>query len=86
LVGRGGPAAPTCPAEAESHGGPGQPALPFLDWPETMAEQVVAVRKLVPTVGPAPESLAACFGRKSKKRAEQIASILDTLKAVGLLQ
>ena len=85
LVGLGGPAAPTCPAEAESHGGPGRSALPFLDWPETMAEQVVAVRKLVPTVGPAPEALAACFGRKSKKRVDQIASILDTLKALGHL-
>jgi hypothetical protein len=52
-------------------------------WPETMAEQVVAVRKLIPSIGQDPESLAACFGRKSAKRTAQITAILDTLKALG---
>ncbi len=32
-----------------------------------------------------PEALAACFGRKSKKRVDQITAILDTLKALGLI-
>jgi hypothetical protein len=48
-----------------------------------MADQVVAVRKLLPTVGQDPETLAACFGRKNKKRGDQIAAILATLKALG---
>jgi hypothetical protein len=52
-------------------------------WPETMAEQVVAVRKLLTSVGPDPERLAACFGRKSQKRSAQITAILDTLRALG---
>jgi hypothetical protein len=54
-----------------------------LAWPETMAEQVVAVRKLLTSVGPDSERLAACFGRKSHKRSAQITAILDTLKALG---
>jgi hypothetical protein len=48
-----------------------------------MAEQVVAVRKLIPSIGQDPERLAACFGRKSQKRTAQITAILDTLKALG---
>lgn len=55
--------------------------------------QVAAVRKLLPTIGQAPEtgsaelaeSLAACFGRKNKKRIDQITAILATLKALGLI-
>ncbi|MEI6673786.1 MAG: hypothetical protein WCO57_01275, partial [Verrucomicrobiota bacterium] len=64
-----------------SHGGPGRSALPT--WPETMAEQVVAVRKLLTTVGHDAERLAGCFGRKSQKRSAQITAILDTLRALG---
>ncbi|MCX6873156.1 MAG: class I SAM-dependent DNA methyltransferase [Verrucomicrobia bacterium] len=64
-----------------SHGGPGRSALPA--WPETMAEQVVAVRKLLTSVGHDAERLAACFGRKSQKRSAQITAILDTLRALG---
>ena len=30
-----------------------------------------------------PETLAACFGRKNKKRTDQITGILATLKALG---
>jgi hypothetical protein len=37
--------------------------------------EVVAVRKLLPTAGLDPERHAACFGRKSKKRVEQITAI-----------
>ena len=54
-----------------------------LAWPETMAEQVVAVRKLLTSVGHDAERLAACFGRKSQKRTAQITAILDTLRALG---
>ena len=68
-------------AATAAHGGPGRSALP--DWPETMAEQVVAVRKLLTSVGHDAERLAACFGRKSQRRNAQITGILDTLKALG---
>jgi len=57
----------------------------ILDWPADLPAQVVAIRKLLPTVAPNPDTLAACFGRKSKKRVDQITAILDTLKALGLI-
>jgi len=62
---------------------PAAAASVVLDWPAELPAQVVAVRKLLPTAGQEPEALAACFGRKSKKRVEQITVILDTLKALG---
>ena len=55
----------------------------ILDWPAELPAQVAAVRKLLPTIGQDPESLAACFGRKNKKRTDQITAILATLKALG---
>ncbi len=45
--------------------------------------QDAAIRKLLPTIGQDPESLAACFGRKNKQRTDQITGILATLKALG---
>jgi hypothetical protein len=58
-------------------------AAVILDWPAELPAQVAAMRKLLPTVGQNPDALAACFGRKSKKRVDQITAILDTLKALG---
>ncbi|MDP3851042.1 MAG: hypothetical protein Q8Q59_11100 [Luteolibacter sp.] len=55
----------------------------ILDWPAVLPAQVAALRKLLPTVGQDPETLAACFGRKNKKRTDQITGILATLKALG---
>jgi len=55
----------------------------ILDWPTELPAQVAAIRKLLPTVGQDPEILAACFGRKNKKRTDQIPGSLATLKAVG---
>lgn len=60
-------------------------------WPEGLPEQVAAVRKRLLTIGQNPEHgsaelaerLSACFGRKAKKRTDQITGILDTLKALG---
>ena len=57
----------------------------FQDWPAELPAQVAAIRKLLPTVGQDTESLAACFGRKNKKRTDQITAILATLKALGLI-
>ena len=55
----------------------------ILDWPADLPAQVAALRKLLPTTGQDPETLAACFGRKNKKRTDQITGILATLKALG---
>ena len=55
----------------------------ILDWPAELPAQVAAVRKLLPSIGHDPQALAACFGRKSKKRSEHITAILDTLKSLG---
>ena len=55
----------------------------LLDWPTELPAQVAALRKLLPTVGPDPGALAACFGRKNKKRQDQITSILETLRSLG---
>ena len=59
--------------------------------PEKLPEQVAIIRKLI-TSGEksfaAPydaESLSANFGRKNKKRTEQIEGILETLKGLGQL-
>jgi len=54
-----------------------------LDWPAELPAQVAALRKLLPSVGQDPDTIAACFGRKSKKRVDQISAILATLKALG---
>jgi hypothetical protein len=55
----------------------------FLPWPDEAPAQVAAVRKLLPTVGKDPEAVSACFGRKAKKRADQIAAIIATLESMG---
>jgi hypothetical protein len=55
----------------------------ILDWPTELPAQVAAINKLIPTIGQDPETLAACFGRKNKKRTDQITIILATLKALG---
>ena len=62
-----------------------------LDWPAELPAQVAVLRKLMLTVAHAhdtssavlAERLAPSFGRKSKKRVDQIIAILDTLKALG---
>lgn len=55
----------------------------FLPWPDEAPAQVAAVRKLLPTVGKDPKELSACFGRRSKKRTDQIAAIIATLESLG---
>lgn len=61
-----------------------------LAWPDRLPEQVAILRKLIGThyksvVTPDAESLSANFGRKNKKRIEQIEGILETLKGLGQL-
>jgi hypothetical protein len=62
---------------------PDPTAATILDWPTDLPTQVAALRKLLLTHGQDPETLAACFGRKNKKRTDQITAILATLKALG---
>jgi hypothetical protein len=77
--------------EASSSQSPiSNPQSPIL-WPERLPEQVAIIRKLIgahdnKVVTPYDaESLSALFGRKNKKRSEQIEGILETLKGLGQL-
>ena len=59
-------------------------------WPERLPDQVAILRKLIgghdkSVATPDAESLSALFGRKNKKRTEQIEGILETLKGLGQL-
>lgn len=56
-----------------------------LTWPDGLAAQVAAIQKLLPVLGPDPEAIAARFGKKSAKRAGQVAEILETLRGLGQL-
>ncbi len=62
----------------------------ILPWPDRLPEQVAILRKLIGTydksvVTPNAEALSGLFGRKNKKRSEQIEGILETLKGLGQL-
>jgi hypothetical protein len=60
-------------------------------WPDRLPDQVAIIRKLISSGDrnvAAPydaEALSALFGRKNKKRTEQIEGILETLKGLGQL-
>lgn len=60
-------------------------------WPDRLPDQVAIIRKLIGSGDrnvAAPydsEALSALFGRKNKKRTEQIEGILETLKGLGQL-
>jgi hypothetical protein len=59
-------------------------------WPDRLPDQVAILRKLIAAYDknvatPDPESISAHFGRKNKKRTEQIEGILETLKGLGQL-
>ena len=60
-------------------------------WPDRLPDQVAILRKLITTGDrnvAAPydaETLSPLFGRKNKKRTEQIEGILETLKGLGQL-
>ena len=54
-------------------------------WPAELPAQVTVLRRLLPAHGPDAETLSACFGRKNKKRTDQITAILATLRALGHL-
>ena len=57
-----------------------------LPWPDRLPEQVALIRKLLITDPTATaETLTTLFGRKNKKRTEQIEGILETLKGLGQL-
>ena len=62
-----------------------------IPWPDRLPEQVAIIRKLISSGDRSvatphnAESLSALFGRKNKKRTEQIEGILETLKGLGQL-
>lgn len=57
-----------------------------LKWPKGTAAQFGEVTKLLPATGADAEAIAACFGRKSKARTQQVEEILETLKSLGKLE
>jgi hypothetical protein len=61
-----------------------------LEWPDRLPDQVAILRKLIAgydksVATPDAEALSGLFGRKNKKRTEQIEGILETLKGLGQL-
>ena len=54
-------------------------------WPETLPDQVAALRSLIPTTGTDADAIAPYFGKRTKKRLEDINQILTTLKNLGQL-
>ncbi len=61
-----------------------------LTWPDRLPDQVAILRKLIgaydkSVATPDPETLSSLFGRKNKKRTDQIEGILETLKGLGRL-
>jgi len=52
--------------------------------PDKLPDQVAQIRALLPETGPDAAALSARFGRANKKREEQIAAILETLRGLDL--
>jgi len=56
-----------------------------LDWPGTLPEQIAAVRQGIVDLGEDPAALTRLFGKYSKKRAQTIEGIIQSLKTFGWL-
>lgn len=65
--------------------GTSQPITEKLAWPKDLPSQVAALRNLIPANGTDPAALAAHFGKRTKKRLEEINQILTTLENLGQL-
>lgn len=50
-----------------------------------MPGQVAAIQRLLPSTGPDPSELAACFGKRTQARIRTITEIRDTLTTLGKL-
>ncbi len=78
------------PARHDPTSRPGRPCPleqpPPQAWPDELPAQVTAIRNLLPALGTDPDRLAAHFGRKNKKRTDQITAILATLRALGRIE
>ncbi|MCH7228079.1 class I SAM-dependent DNA methyltransferase [Haloferula sp. A504] len=60
------------------------PGAKALSWPSRLPEQVALIRQhLAADPAATAEGLSGLFGRKSRKRSEQIEAILETLKGLG---
>ena len=78
-----GPEAPT--SQSKIHNRKSSIVNPSIPWPASLSAQVTAIQKLLPTHGPDAELLSARFGKKSAKRTQQVAEILETLQGLGKL-
>lgn len=84
------PAASAAPVEEQAEielpeaGKSARAPVSTLPWPDKLPEQVARIRSLLPETGPDPAALSARFGRANKKREDQIAAILKTLRGLGL--
>ncbi len=56
-----------------------------IPWPATLAAQVTEIQKLLPAHGVDAEAISGYFGKKSHKRTQQVAEILETLQGLGKL-
>jgi hypothetical protein len=54
-------------------------------WPKDLPAQVAAIHALLPTTGSDANTIAAHFGKRTKKRLDAINQILTTLKNLGQL-
>ena len=63
----------------------GKPITEKLKWPATLPAQVAAIHALLPTTGSDANAIAPHFGKRTKKRLEDINQILTTLKNLGQL-
>lgn len=54
-------------------------------WPKDLPSQVAAIHALLPETGPDAQAIAPHFGKRTKKRLEEIDQILTTLKNLGQL-
>lgn len=50
---------------------------------EERADQIAAIRSLLPETGSDPVGMSSTFGRKSAKREWQIEQVLDVLESLG---
>lgn len=56
-----------------------------LKWPKELPKQVEVILPLIPELGKDHEELSLLFGRKSKKREQEIAQIISMLESLGQL-
>ncbi|MEM1058157.1 MAG: DNA methyltransferase [Verrucomicrobiota bacterium] len=54
-----------------------------LAWPDKLSDQVAALQRLLPNLGQDVDALDRAFGRRSKRRRQEIGEILQTFSSLG---